>query len=87
LDPKGKELNNANEVNVEKEGDRADIFRGSGGTDRNDSDDLQAHSHTVIVNNQVVYDRDEYGTVFTDTHRGDPPAPVNGNTDNDDNSW
>lgn len=63
---KGHQLNNWNEVNVEKNNDRVDIFRGSGGTDPSDSDNLQAHSHTVIENNDVVYDRDEYGTVFTD---------------------
>ena len=73
-DKKGKELNNWNEVNTEKKGDRVDIFRGSGGTDPKDSDNLKAHSHTVIENGKVVYDRDEYGTVFVDTSRGDKPA-------------
>lgn len=63
---KGNQLNNWNTVHVEKDGDRVDIFRGSGGTDPSDSSDLKAHSHTVIKGNEVVYDRDEYGTVFTD---------------------
>ncbi len=63
---KGNQLNNWNEVYVEKDNDRIDIFRGSGGTNPSDSDDLKAHSHTVIEGNEVVYDRDEYGTVFVD---------------------
>ncbi|NMC08883.1 hypothetical protein GYA44_00950 [Candidatus Microgenomates bacterium] len=65
-DKKGKELNNFNEVHTEKKGGRIDIFRGSGGTDPSDSNDLKAHSHTVIIGKEVVYDRDENGTVFTD---------------------
>ena len=69
--PKGSSLNNHNETNVQRNGDRTDIFRGSGGTDSNDSSNLQAHSHTVIEGGQMVYDRDDSGNVFTDTNRGD----------------
>ncbi|MCA9381199.1 hypothetical protein KC678_02950 [Candidatus Dojkabacteria bacterium] len=76
---KGKELNNSGEVNVEKKGSRVDIFHGSGGTDPHDRNSTKTHSHTVIENNQIVYDRDEKGTVFLDTNRGDSPSSVSSN--------
>ncbi|MCA9386595.1 hypothetical protein KC669_01030 [Candidatus Dojkabacteria bacterium] len=76
---KGKQLDNFNEVNVEKKGNRVDIFRGSGGTDPNDNDTkTRGHSHTVIEDNKVVYDRDEYGNTFLDTRKGSSPAPITG---------
>lgn len=82
-DKKGKELNNWNEVNVEKKKkeDRLDIFRGSGGAmpkdQEKDDKGNSSHSHTVIKDGKVVYDRDEYGTVFIDTDKGDKATDTN----------
>ena len=73
---KGKALDNWNQVNVEKKGERWEIFRGGGSMSPGDKVEIKNHSHTVIENGMVVYDRDEYGTVFLDTKRGDPPAPT-----------
>jgi len=83
---KGTSLDNSNEIHVEVNDEKGltHIFRGSGAALPNgaeftvvDGVKYKPHSHTIINHdNEVVYDRDEYGNVFIDTWHGDSPAPV-----------
>lgn len=75
---KGESLKNFNEVNIEKKeqgrSQRTDIWRGAG--TYSEAESKAGKSHTVIVDNQIVYDRDEGGNVYVDTNNGDDPVDL-----------